>query len=69
MTDQNKYVLAIKHMAAHNKLSIEVDFNDLAHEAGEPQIAFLLPDAPVQVCIFKVRIKLYFFDLNLFFVF
>lgn len=36
-------------MAAENRISLELDYNDLAHESGEPQIAFLLPDAPVQV--------------------
>nr|CAD2150270.1 unnamed protein product [Meloidogyne enterolobii] len=49
VTNQNKYILAIRHMVAENRLSLEVDYNDLSNENGEPHIAFLLPEAPVQV--------------------
>jgi len=46
---QNKYVNVIKEMASHNKESIEVDFKDLADDAGEPNICYFLPEAPVQI--------------------
>jgi DNA replication licensing factor MCM2 len=46
---QNKYVNVIKEMAAHNRESIDVDFRDLANNAGEPNICYFLPEAPVQV--------------------
>jgi hypothetical protein len=36
-------------MVAENRLSLEIDYNDLSNENGEPHIAFLLPEAPVQV--------------------
>uniref|UniRef100_A0A914N5Y3 Minichromosome maintenance protein 2 n=1 Tax=Meloidogyne incognita TaxID=6306 RepID=A0A914N5Y3_MELIC len=49
VTNQNKYILSIRHMVAENRLSLEVDYNDLSNENGEPHIAFLLPEAPVQV--------------------
>lgn len=50
---QNKYVLAIKHMVAENRESLEVDYNDLAHELGEPDICYFLPEAPTEVPILK----------------
>lgn len=48
-TNQNKYIVAIKHTVAQNRTSLEIDYNDLSHEDGEPQIAYLLPEAPIQV--------------------
>jgi DNA replication licensing factor MCM2 len=46
---QNKYINVIKEMAAHNRESIDVDFRDLADNAGEPNICYFLPEAPEQV--------------------
>ncbi|CAJ0959566.1 unnamed protein product, partial [Mesorhabditis belari] len=44
-----KYVEAIKQLAADNKESLTVDYGDLAHDSGEQNIAYFLPEAPVQV--------------------
>ncbi|KAH7723445.1 hypothetical protein AAVH_08924 [Aphelenchoides avenae] len=44
-----KYIHMIRNMAADNRESLEVDFDDLADEQGEQNIAFFLPDAPVEV--------------------
>uniref|UniRef100_A0A183C1X5 DNA replication licensing factor MCM2 n=1 Tax=Globodera pallida TaxID=36090 RepID=A0A183C1X5_GLOPA len=46
---QNKYIQAIKHMVAENRESLEVDYNDLAHESGEPDITYFLPEAPIEM--------------------
>lgn len=48
-TNKVKYIEAIKQMAAENKESLEVDYEDLAHENGEQNICYFLPEAPVQV--------------------
>uniref|UniRef100_A0A915CM92 DNA replication licensing factor MCM2 n=1 Tax=Ditylenchus dipsaci TaxID=166011 RepID=A0A915CM92_9BILA len=37
-TKQNKYILAIKQMAADNRESLEVDYEDLSHESGDQNI-------------------------------
>uniref|UniRef100_A0A914I6K7 DNA replication licensing factor MCM2 n=1 Tax=Globodera rostochiensis TaxID=31243 RepID=A0A914I6K7_GLORO len=49
MNKQNKYIQAIKHMVAENRESLEVDYNDLAHESGEPDITYFLPEAPIEM--------------------
>ncbi|KAL3093092.1 hypothetical protein niasHT_022542 [Heterodera trifolii] len=46
---QNYYIQSIKHMVAENRESLEVDYNDLAHESGEPDITYFLPEAPTEV--------------------
>ncbi|CAB3408080.1 unnamed protein product [Caenorhabditis bovis] len=48
-TNQVKYIHAIKAMAADNKESLEVSFTDLSDEAGEQNISYFLPEAPVQM--------------------
>jgi DNA replication licensing factor MCM2 len=45
----NKYIAAIKQMVAENKESLEVDYDDLANESGEQNIAYFLPEAPIEV--------------------
>ncbi len=41
--------MRIKEMASYNGESLEVDYYDLAHETGEQNICYFLPEAPVQV--------------------
>lgn len=48
-TKKLKYIEAIKEMAANNRESLEVDYDDLAHDTGEQNICYFLPEAPVQV--------------------
>lgn len=44
-------------MAAENRESVVLDYDDLASENGEQHICYFLPDAPVQVAIFLVALK------------
>ncbi|CAI4221021.1 unnamed protein product [Auanema sp. JU1783] len=48
-TRKPKYIQMIKQMAAENKESLEVNYQDLADENGEQNIVYFLPDAPVQM--------------------
>lgn len=43
---QIKYIQLIKQMAADNKESLEVSFQDLSDENGEQNISYFLPEAP-----------------------
>uniref|UniRef100_A0A914V690 DNA replication licensing factor MCM2 n=1 Tax=Plectus sambesii TaxID=2011161 RepID=A0A914V690_9BILA len=48
-TKKSKYILRIKDMAAANGESLLVEYDDLAHETGEQNICYFLPEAPVEV--------------------
>ncbi|PAV83494.1 hypothetical protein WR25_24059 [Diploscapter pachys] len=48
-TNQPKYLIAIRSMAADNRESLEVSFMDLSDENGEQNICYFLPEAPVQI--------------------
>jgi len=37
-------------MAAYNRKSLVVSYQDLALTSGEQRIAYFLPEAPVEVC-------------------
>uniref|UniRef100_F1KUS0 DNA replication licensing factor MCM2 n=1 Tax=Ascaris suum TaxID=6253 RepID=F1KUS0_ASCSU len=49
ITRKVKYIDAIKQMVADNRESLEVDYNDLAHETGEQNICYFLPEAPSEI--------------------
>ncbi|VDM38456.1 unnamed protein product [Toxocara canis] len=49
VTRKVKYIEAIKQMVADNHESLEVDYNDLAHETGEQNICYFLPEAPNEI--------------------
>lgn len=51
ITRKVKYIDAIKQMVADNRESLEVDYNDLAHETGEQNICYFLPEAPSEVSV------------------
>ncbi|VDK60791.1 unnamed protein product [Anisakis simplex] len=53
-----KYIEAIKQMVADNRESLEVDYDDLAHETGEQNICYFLPEAPNEVCILVILVKI-----------
>lgn len=36
-------------MAADNRESLEVDYEDLSHENGDQTIVYFLPEAPTQI--------------------
>uniref|UniRef100_A0A158R5D7 DNA replication licensing factor MCM2 n=1 Tax=Syphacia muris TaxID=451379 RepID=A0A158R5D7_9BILA len=50
-TKKVKYIEAIKLMVADNRESFEIDYDDLAHETGEQNICYFLPEAPASVRI------------------
>uniref|UniRef100_A0A7E4VX11 DNA replication licensing factor MCM2 n=1 Tax=Panagrellus redivivus TaxID=6233 RepID=A0A7E4VX11_PANRE len=48
-TEKLKYIHQIQNMVAENKESLVIEYDDLAHDSGEPAISFFLPEAPLEV--------------------
>lgn len=49
-------------MAADNRESLEVDYEDISHETGDQNIVYFLPEAPTQIlaCLDKATTTVVF---------